>query len=44
MKAEMKELELNELEQVNGGWFPIIIFFGAAAAVIVGEAIYDHTR
>ena len=42
MKTEMKELDLNELDQANGGWLPIIIFFGAAAAVIAGEAIYDH--
>ena len=44
MKTEMKELNLNELEQASGGWIPIIIFFGAAAAVFAGEAIYDHTH
>ena len=44
MKTEMKELNLGELEQASGGWVPIIIFFGAAAATIVGEVIYDHVK
>jgi lactobin A/cerein 7B family class IIb bacteriocin len=35
MKAEMKEmsmneLDLNEMEQVSGGWWPVIIAVAAA--------------
>ena len=45
MKTEMKELNLNELEQVNGGFPPIVfglIFLGAAAATVVTEVIIDN--
>ena len=36
------ELNLNELEQANGGWWPIIILLASGiASGVVGNYIYD---
>lgn len=46
MKAEMKELNLDEMEQVNGGCIGLICVLGVVAggiciAIGVGEALKD---
>ncbi|MCG9740281.1 class IIb bacteriocin, lactobin A/cerein 7B family [Shewanella insulae] len=42
--SKIEELTLNEIEQVHGGWVPVVMFVGRVALGWASAALYNKAQ